>query len=192
MRVQSLSKASQALTDFTEAIPSVSTSDGIMSTSIGSLVGGVLATRDDATDELRARTSEKCASGVFGSCGDDEVFDFDALFAAGVAETSLAFDFSALAAWGFALGAGVLKPAAAFGAGVAVEPVAFGLEKKEVRLFCFRDSVEGFVLGAMVKVARGVATLAEKRYFDKRVGTCLALLSHTARCSFLGQVFLQF
>ncbi len=49
MRVQSLSKASQALTDFTEAIPSVSTSDGIMSTSIGSLLGGVLATRDDAT-----------------------------------------------------------------------------------------------------------------------------------------------
>ena len=118
-------------------------------------MGGVLATRDDATDELRARISEKCVSGVFGSCGDDEAFDFDALFAAGVAETSLAFDFSALAAWGFPLGAGVLKPAAGFEAGVAEELVAFGLEKKEVRLFCFRDSVDGFVLGAMVRVASG-------------------------------------
>ncbi len=68
---------------------------------------------------------------------------------------------------GFRLSAGVLKPAVAFGAGVAVEPVAFGLEKKEVRLFCFRDSVEGFVLGAMVKVATlaGEALLGQTRWY---------------------------
>lgn len=165
--MRSFSNANRVLTDLTEAIPSVSTSDGIMSTSIGSLVGGVLATRDDATDELRARTSAKCASGVFGSWGEDEVFDFDALFAAGVAAASLALDFSAAAAWVLALGAGVLKPAAGFEAGVEAAPVALGLEKKEVRLFCFRDSVDGLFFGAMVEVwwRWRVGDMAQTRWY---------------------------
>lgn len=106
-----------------------------MSTSIGSLVGGVLATRDDATEELSARASGKRESGVLGSCGED---DEDATFAA---EFSAALDFSAFGARGLKAAAGL----------------TVGFEKNEVKLFCFKDSVDGLVFGGMVTAVMGKA-----------------------------------
>lgn len=60
-----------------------------------------------------------------------------------------------------------LKAAAGFEAGVEAAPVALGLEKKEVRLFCFRDSVDGLFFGAMVEVwwRWRVGDLAQTRWY---------------------------
>lgn len=97
-----------------------------MSTSIGSLVGGVLPPRDDlapaTADEFPCRASKILPSGVFGSVGDDDGID--------------ASDFPFVL-----MGFGVVE-APARGA------VGLSFPKKDIRLFCFIAS--GLDVGGMV------------------------------------------
>lgn len=104
---------------------------------IGSLVGGVLAVLCDevtdralaAAEEFRALTLVKRDSGVFGSIADEERGIVDLYFASDVLEMEVA-DFCK------GLAAGV------FGAGP--------FEKKDVKLFCFIESVEAVSLDDIV------------------------------------------
>lgn len=108
--------------------PSVSSSlSEIMSTSIGSLVGGVLPPREDA--ELAAT--------------EDAIICLLGVFVSGVQGSLNSLDASA----SILDGVGFFKPG--FRTGFGFEPDESGvLEKKDVKLFCFNGSLP-LSLGAM-------------------------------------------
>ena len=84
-----------------------------------------------AAEEFRARKSVKLDSGVFGgSISEEERGIFDLYFALDALETEVT-DFCK------GLGAGV------FG---VFEPTAGAFEKKDFKLFCFKESVEAVSL----------------------------------------------
>jgi hypothetical protein len=117
--------------------PPSSTSIGI-----GSLVGGVLPVPcDQATDralaaaeEFRARKSVERDSGVLGFISGEEDERFDLYFALDALEKE---------------GLEVLT-AGVFGVAFEAEPTAGPFEKKDVRLFCFKESVDVVSLADIV------------------------------------------
>ena len=124
--------------------PPSSTSIGI-----GSLVGGVLPVPCDqvadralaAAEEFRARKSVERDSGVLGFLSGEEDGRFDLYFALDALE-----------------GLKVLT-AGVFG----VEPTAGPFEKKDVRLFCFKESVEVVSLADILSLrVRGLFTISRR------------------------------
>lgn len=89
-----------------------------------------------AAEEFKARKSAKRDSGVFGSISDEERGIFDLYFALDALETEVT-DFRK------GLGAGV------FGV-FETWPTAGPFEKKDVKLFCFKESVEAVSLDDIV------------------------------------------
>ena len=141
------------LTDF-KVVAWISSSESITTSSsssksigIGSLVGGVLPVRfEEATDralaaaeEFRARKSVKRDSGVFGSNSSEESERFDLYFALDALEMEATDSREAL-------------PAGVFGVAVEAEAevTAGPFEKKDVKLFCFRESVAAVFLADIV------------------------------------------
>jgi len=123
-----------------------------MSTSIKSLLGGELATRDEATelgtpDMSKAFTSDEREAGVFGSYGEEDSVVAASFELAAVSLLPGGFE--------FAFTAGVLNALNCFEAGVDVTSEAGPLLKKDVRLFCFNESVNCLGLGGIMTVGKG-------------------------------------
>jgi hypothetical protein len=126
-----------------------------MSTSIGSLVGGVLLPLNEPiADEFNARKSTDLDSGVHGSWEEDN-WDEDAS----------RFE---------AVGANLAEGFVVFAFGVAFGPLA----NQDIKLFCFIGSAWGLELGAMVLApAKNSKTWKER---NVRRGTRWSLFVHVS------------